>query len=70
MWEAYSEEAKTLMESQHSNYTAQLAQANASQNNDGATPVSGAARNIDMRDIPSNLVTPTQTPCLKVLKIC
>ena len=67
--EAMSEEAKTLMESQHSNYTAQLlVQANASQNNDGATPVSGAARNIDMRDIPSNLVTPTQTPCFKSFK--
>lgn len=63
------EEADTIA-SQHESYLNQLITQSASSTHTptGGATISGAARNIDRRDIPSNLVTPTKTPCYKSFK--
>ena len=68
-----SDDEKAIADQEHSNYISQLE--SQSNNNSYTTKIdgkdvqrSGAARNIDQRDIPSNLVTPTKTPCFKSFK--
>ena len=68
-----TDDEKAVAEQEHSNYISQLQ--SQSNKNSYTTKIdgkdvqrSGAARNIDQRDIPSNLVTPTKTPCFKSFK--
>ena len=63
------EEADTIA-AQHESYLNQLITQSTSSTHTptGGATISGAARNIDRRDIPSNLVTPTKTPCYKSFK--
>ena len=68
-----SDEEAAAIEAQHESYLNQLRSQSASNSHtvkqDGKdVSISGAARNIDRRDIPSNLETPTKTPCYKSFK--
>ena len=69
-----SDEEAAAAEAQHESYLNQLIDQSASnsyetKNADGDTvSISGGARNIDKRDIPSNFITPTKTPCYKSFK--
>ena len=66
-----SEEEKDKAEAEHENYLNQLLEQTAPELDGDGNVISnanGAARNIDQRDIPSNIVTPTKTPCYKSFK--
>ena len=61
-----SDDEKAKAEEEHENYITQLM--NQAKPGDDGSNANGAARNVDRRDIPSNLVTPTETPCYKSFK--
>ena len=66
-----SDEEKDKAEAEHENYLNQLLEQTAPELDGDGNVISnanGAARNIDQRDIPSNIVTPTKTPCYKSFK--
>ena len=66
-----NEEDRDVAEAQHQDYLNQLLEQSAPELDDEGNVVSnenGAARNIDQRDIPNNIVIPTKTPCYKSFK--
>ena len=66
-----NEEDRDVAEAQHQDYLNQLLEQSAPELDDEGNVVSnenGAARNIDQRDIPNNIVMPTKTPCYKSFK--
>lgn len=66
-----NEEDRDVAEAQHQDYLNQLLEQSAPELDGDGNVVSnenGAARNIDQRDIPNNIVMPTKTPCYKSFK--